>query len=259
MLEGAPEAPLGPAQALPPEPAETPDRFLPHFRVECPRNSLAGQRSHATREVDVLGQRRRPPASRRGQQLPPDHDPVAAELGAAAHRPATSVQLAVHVLLVRLSARQPAGVGVEDLAPGGHRVRAGREIACGTAQKAGLDPRVGIENQDHISTADIGLGSRQGGAFPVWQAVAFSPDHACDPLYPEFPSCRRDDLAAAVDRAIVHDDQLEERLPSSRPIALAGHVAHESWQHFGFVTRANQDRERGRRRRGVESLRSRFR
>ena len=98
-------------------------------------------------EVEILGQRRRPPAADRFEQVTPDRDPVAAELGAAAHRPAAALQLPVEGLLVGLELASAETIRIQDPAPRRDRRRAGRDVAGQHAQEAWPDPGVRVEHR----------------------------------------------------------------------------------------------------------------
>ena len=101
-------------------------------------------------------------------------------------------------MLVRLGAFEPAGAGVENSSPGRHRARAGREVACGPAQEAGLDSRVGVEDDDYIPGADVWLGGAESRALTVRQPNALSANHTRDAIDPELTSGSPHRLAGAV-------------------------------------------------------------
>ncbi len=143
-----------------------------------PGDPLPCQRRDPARQVDVLGQGRCPPAPDRGQQIASDHDPVATELGAAAHAQRPAVELAIERLLVRLRAGQPTAVRIENAATRRDGVGPCREVAGRTTQEPRLQACVGVENQDDVAVADIGLSRRQGSAFAIGQTLAAPQDHA---------------------------------------------------------------------------------
>ena len=239
MLEGPAECAFRPAQPLAPQALAVPNRLFPHLRVARPRNPLARAGGHTARQVEVLRQRDCSPAAHSRQQLAPDHDPVAAELRAAAHRPAAPIQLTVEGLLVRLGAGQPAALRVYDPPPGRDRIGPGGEVPGGTAQEEWLDPRVGVQNQDHIAPAHFRLSRGQRRPLTVGKPISVTPYDSRHVRDAASPRRRRDGLTAAVDRAVVDDDQLEVRLPCSRPIVLPGHIPDEPQQHLGFVASAH--------------------
>ena len=89
-------------------------------------------------------------------------------------RPPAAVELAVERLLVRLRARQPTALGVEDPPPRRHGIRARREVAGRATQEPRLEARVRVEHEDHVAAADLRLSGRQGRTLAVRKALATS-------------------------------------------------------------------------------------
>ena len=245
MLEGSPEGTLRPTKPLRPQAVGRPDGLFPHLDIQGPRDALAGHGRNPARKIDVLGQGRCSPAAGEGEQLAPNHDAVAAELGAATHCPAAAVQLPVERLLVGLGPGQPAAVRVEDPAPGRHRVGASCEVSGCTPQKPRLYASVGVKNENDIAPAYLRLSGRQGRSLTVRQALSTAPDNARDVgnavRQGRFPGL----LGCAISGAVIHHDQLEEWRVVLRTVILAADVAHESPEHSGFVASRDDDAEGG--------------
>src|SRR5439155_22545341 len=113
VLERPSDRSLGPAVPLAQEVVDRADGLLPDLRIDRPRDPGAGRRRDAAREVEVFGEGAGTPAAGSLEELAAHDDAVAAELRAAAQRPAAALELAVERLLVCLELRERVGRGVQ--------------------------------------------------------------------------------------------------------------------------------------------------
>ena len=199
-------------------PIERPDGLLPDLGVDRPGDrrsrSVAASRLDRSRS-SVSASARQPPTG--GQEVAPDDDPVAPELGAAARAPSARAGSRR-----RASARRPGHRRASSTRRRAIRRRAviapapAADVGRQPAEEARADPGVGVEDDHDVAAAGVRLGPRS--APPPCRPRRSVPSRRTIRVTAPIPAAtaaRPDGRGRAVDRPVV--DRRRARTAAYRP------------------------------------------